>query len=117
MDATKERYEQIVRELLTEYAQIPHLQETLNDETIFDLESGRFMLVTIGWQNGKRVNTIVLHLDVTEDHIWIQCNNTDQDIKAELVQRGISETQIIAPAVESSTPDSTPENIAELALA
>ena len=117
MDATKERYEQIVRELLTEYAGIPYLQETLRDEIIFDQESGRYLLVTIGWQNGKRVNTTVLHLDVFDKQVWIQCNNTDQDIAAELIRRGISAAHVIIPGRDTSAAYPAPQNVAKLALA
>lgn len=90
-------YHRIVQALLTKYSQIPYLQENLKDETIFDRTTGRYMLVTIGWQERKRVNTIVLHIDILDDQVIIQCNNTDQDIMQELVDAGIPAAAIVQP--------------------
>lgn len=84
MARTVEDYLQIVIQLLTKYSEIPYVHDDLTDETIFDHEAGRYLLTTVGWQGRKRVNTIVLHI-VRDDHVWIQCNNTDQDIVKELV--------------------------------
>lgn len=97
MVTTVETYHEIVQDLLTTYSQIPHLQEQLKDETIFDRVAGRYMLVTVGWQGRKRVNTIVLHLDVLDGQVVIQCNNTDQDIGQELVDAGIPASAIVYP--------------------
>jgi len=90
-------YHRIVQELLTDYSQIPYLQENLRDETIFDSISGRYMLVTVGWQGRKRINTIVLHIDVHDNQVIIQCNNTDQNIVQELVDAGIPSEVIVYP--------------------
>lgn len=91
-------HHKIVQDLLTTYSQIPHLQETLHDETIFDRAAGRYMLVTVGWQGHKRVNTIVLHIDVVDGQVVVQCNNTDQDIVQELIVSGIPAAAITYPS-------------------
>lgn len=108
-------YHQIVQALLTAYSQIPYLQADLKDETIFDQLAGRYMLVTVGWQGHKRINTIVLHLDVVDDQVLIQCNHTDQDIAQELIAAGIPADAIIRP--QPSTVDTRRETIATMALA
>lgn len=97
MDRTIERYRQIVQQLLNEYAQIPYAHDDLIDETIFDRQTDRYLLVTVGWQGRKRIHTTILHLDIRENQVWVQCNNTDQDIVAELVERGISQADIVMP--------------------
>ncbi|MEZ4708798.1 MAG: XisI protein [Caldilineaceae bacterium] len=102
MVRTVENYRQIVKQLLTIYSQIPYVHDDLFDETIFDDESGRYLLVTMGWQGSKRINTIVLHLDLRDDKVWIQCNNTDQDIVQELVQSGIAPADIAIPVSTKS---------------
>lgn len=102
MVTTVETYHEIVQDLLTTYSQIPHLQENLKDETIFDRQAGRYMLVTVGWQGRKRVNTIVLHLDVVDGQVVVQCNNTDQDIAQELIAAGIAADAIVYPQLAVS---------------
>lgn len=108
-------YHQIFQDLLTTYSQIPYLQADLKDETIFDQLAGRYMLVTVGWQGRKRINTIVLHLDVVDDQVIIQCNNTDQDIAQELIAAGIPATAIVRPRPVEIDPQR--ETIATMALA
>lgn len=108
-------YHQIVQDLLTAYSQSPYLQADLKDETIFDQSAGRYLLVTVGWQGRKRINTIVLHLDVVDDQVIIQCNNTDQDINQELIAAGIPATAIVRP--QPSVVDAHHETIATMALA
>jgi len=110
MAGTVEAYHQIVQELLTKYSKIPYLHDHLTDETIFDQAAGRYLLVTVGWQGRKRVNTIVLHLDVRNDQVWIQCNNTDQNIEQELVEAGIPKTAIMHPHVPASVKAQVSEN-------
>ncbi len=117
MAGNKELYQSIVQELLIEYAQIPYLQENLTDETIFDQESGRFLLVTVGWQERTRVNTIVLDLGIVDDRVWIQCNNTDQDIAEELIQRGIPRASIVVPKAVGANHLSQPHPLREFAMA
>jgi hypothetical protein len=92
-----DKYRQIVQQLLTYYSQIPYVHDDLKDETIFDQATDRYLLLTVGWQGRKPVNTIVLHLDIRDGQIWIQCNNTDQDIVEELVERGVDANDIILP--------------------
>lgn len=117
MEGTREQYEKIIRELLEEYAQIPYLQESLVDETIFDRESGRYLLVTRGWQNGKSVNSIILHLALFGEKVSIQCNNTDQDIVDELIQRGVSSDDIVFPDARMPDEDVSNPSVDEFALA
>ena len=108
-------YHQIVQDLLTTYSQIPYLQADLKDETIFDQLAGRYMLVTVGWQGRKRINTIVLHLDVVDDQVIIQCNNTDQDIRQELIASGIPAPAIVRP--QPRAVDVEHETLTTMALA
>lgn len=97
MARSVEKYRQIVQQLLTSYSQIPYIHDDLKDETIFDHAADRYLLLTVGWQGRKRVNTVVLHLDIRDGQVWIQCNNTDQDIVEELVERGVDAKDIILP--------------------
>lgn len=106
MARTVTKYQQAVIELLTKYSKIPYAHDDLVDETIFDHEAGRYLLITLGWQGGKRINAIVLHLDVHDEKIWIQCNNTDQDIVQELAELGIPSNAILLPTPSNHTDQS-----------
>lgn len=97
MAGSIENYLQIVQQLLTHYSQIPYVHDQLADETVFDQASDRYLLLTVGWQGRKQINTIVLHLDIRDGQVWVQCTNTNQDIVEELTERGIDAKDIVLP--------------------
>jgi hypothetical protein len=88
-------YRQLVKQLLTEYAEIPVFYSGTQNETIFDLENDRYMLMNIGWFNDQHIHHCVIHLDIINGQVWIQANNTDRLIAEELVAAGIPPESIV----------------------
>lgn len=72
-------YRKLVKQLLTEYAEIPVCDSGTQNATIFDVENGRYMLINIGWFNQQRM----IHIDIIDGQVWIQANNTDRLIAEE----------------------------------
>jgi hypothetical protein len=93
--ASLENYRKLVKQLLTEYAQIPTRNSEVQDETIFDPENDRYMLVSLGWSKGRRIHHCVMHIDIIDEQVWIQANNTDRLIAEELVAAGIAPESIV----------------------
>ncbi|XWK87628.1 MAG: XisI protein [Phormidium sp.] len=92
---TVEFYRQIVKQLLNEYASFFNYDAEVQTQTIFDLESDRYMLISIGWMGEKRVHDCIMHVDIINSQIWIQENNTDRSIAEELVAVGIPPKSIV----------------------
>lgn len=92
---TVEFYRQIVKQLLNEYASFFNYDPEVQTQTIFDLESDRYMLISIGWMGEKRVHDCIMHVDIINSQIWIQENNTDRSIAEELVAAGIPPKSIV----------------------
>ena len=88
-------YRQLVRQLLTEYAEIPVCDSGTQNATIFDVENDRYMLINIGWFNEQRIHHCVIHIDIIDSQVWIQANNTDRLIAEELVAAGIPAKSIV----------------------
>ncbi len=97
MANTIKTYRQVVQQLLTSYVQIPYSYDDLVDEAVFDHKADRYLLLTMGWQGETRVHTCMIHLDIRDGKVWLQCNNTDQNIVQELVEYGIAREDIILP--------------------
>ncbi|HEY9744317.1 MAG TPA: XisI protein [Coleofasciculaceae cyanobacterium] len=93
--ASLENYRKIVKQLLTEYAQIPASDNEVQNETIFDSEHDRYMLLSLGWSKGRRIHHCVMHIDIIDGQVWIQANNTDRLIAEELVAAGIPPEAIV----------------------
>jgi hypothetical protein len=93
--ANLERYRSVIKSILNEYAMLPISYAEAEDHAIFDDDFNRYILVTVGWYNGKRLYRVVMHLELRDGKVWIECNNTDQDIAQELVDGGIPATDIV----------------------
>ena len=88
-------YRKLVKQLLTEYAEIPVFDSGTKNEIIFDLENDRYMLINIGWFNEQRIHHCVIHIDIIDGQVWIQANNTDRLIAEELVAAGVPAKSIV----------------------
>ncbi|TAE31822.1 MAG: XisI protein [Cytophagales bacterium] len=93
-----ETYQPIVFSLLEQYAQHrPVNVQEFENEVVADRERNHFQLASIGWEkDGRFFHNVIFHFDIKPDgKIWIQVNNTDVDIAAELVERGVSKSDIV----------------------
>jgi hypothetical protein len=88
-------YRQAVERVLTVYTKIPYAHGELRCEALFDREHDRYALITLGWNAGKRVHFPLVHIDIVDDKVWIEKDNTEDGVASELVQAGIPKSQIV----------------------
>jgi hypothetical protein len=91
--ATKYRY--LIRSILTEYTQVPYAYGDLRLETVFDTGSDRYLVVVLGRENGRRVHSCLIHVELIEGKIFIQQDGTEQGVATELVQAGVPKDCIV----------------------
>ena len=58
-------------------------------------ESGNYLVILAGWNDGSRVYGISVHIELKNDKIWIQQDRTDTGIAQELVEFGVPKTDIV----------------------
>jgi hypothetical protein len=92
---TLETYHQLIRKILTEYAQIPYAYGDIQIETVFDSESDRYLLVILGRENARRVHGCLVHIDIINGKLWIQRDGTEHGIANELVNAGVMKDHIV----------------------
>jgi hypothetical protein len=88
-------YRQAVERGRTVYTTMPYAHGDLRCEALFDREHDRYALITLGWNAGKRVHFPLVHIDSVGGKVWIEKDNTEDGVAAELVQAGIPESQIV----------------------
>lgn len=88
MESSLEFYKQCVKKLLSQYESLK--DENSQIEIIFDDERMRYMALWIGWHECKRIHQCAVHIDIVGDRIFVECNDTEDSIVAELVDMGIS---------------------------
>lgn len=90
-----ESYRGIIEDVLTDYARIPYAYGEVRTEPVFDRRNDRYLLVNVGWDNGKRVHGSLVHVDLIDGKVWIQRDGTEHGIAKELVKAGIPKDHIV----------------------
>ena len=62
---------------------------------MFDREHDRYLLVNVGWDEGKRVHGSLVHIDIIDGKVWIQRDGTEEGVAQELVRAGIPKERIV----------------------
>jgi hypothetical protein len=102
MDRLKE-YRDIIKQILSEYAQFKPSYGEIETETVFDEEQDHYELVHVGWKGVERIHGSVIHVDIRDGKVWIQHDGTESGIAEELVEAGIPRDQIHPPEIRQHT--------------
>lgn len=90
-----ERYPEIVKRIIGEYAVFEPSLGEVEVETIFDDARGHYELVYNGWHDFRRIHGPVIHVDIRDGKVWIQHDGTESGIADELVEAGIPPEHIV----------------------
>ena len=117
MEKRVEYYKSCVKRLLSAYESLR--TERSQVDLLFDDERMHYMAVRVGWINRKRLHLPLLHIDISDGMIVIQCNNTEDLIVDELEKMGISRQHIclgfLPPEVRSLADKQERQPVLELA--
>ncbi len=102
---TLDTYRQIIQNTLSEYIRLQYAYGDIQNETIFDREADRYLVLSIGWQKVKRIHGCLIHIDIIDDKVWVQRDGTEDGITNKLVAAGIPKDKIV---LGFHTPDVRP---------
>jgi XisI protein len=92
---TLAHYRQILIKILKDLARAP-INGDIQTIAIIDIEGDHYQILDIGWdENGQRVFQPMIHLDLIQNKVWIQENMTDLDIAKQMVDSGVSASDIV----------------------
>lgn len=93
---TQLSYVKIVKTLLKQHAEYrTNIPDTYKSCVLFDDEHQRYVVLDIGWQGDKYLHATPIHIDIIQNKIWIQFDDTEDGIASELVELGIPKEDII----------------------
>ena len=84
----------VINEYIDEHA-TSLLQDGLQHQSIVNNDHLRFQVVLIGWHDRHRIHSLIFHLDIIDDKIWIQDDNLEYSVAERLVDQGISKKDIV----------------------
>lgn len=90
------RYRQVVQDVLAAYYQETAATITaVERQLVLDPTRDHYLLMTVGWEQNRRVDSCVIHIDIKDGQIWIQHDGTERGIANDLVDAGIPKADIV----------------------
>lgn len=93
--ATVEEYRLTIEKLLSQYAAIKPSYGALERFTVFDQKDDHYQVMTVGWENRRRIYGCLIHIDIKDAKLWIQYDGTEAGIANELVEQGVAKQAIV----------------------
>lgn len=62
---------------------------------ICDRQSNTYLLLTLGWDQAKRIHSCLVHLDIIDGKVWVQRDDMEDGVTHELVTAGIPKDRIV----------------------
>src|SRR5438128_8753085 len=90
-----ERYREIVRRLIEEYASYKPSHGQIETEAIADREKDHYEVMHVGWDGPRRVHGSVVHIDIKAGKVWIQYDGTSRPVAEELEAAGIPREDVV----------------------
>ena len=98
----------IVKQVIERYAKFVPSHGNIRLDTIFDDQQGRYALMQVGWDRGRRVRGNLIYITVQDGQVRVEYDGMEQGIINDLIKGGITPERIILGFVEESDRSSTP---------
>ena len=100
MDNKLERYREIARSIVNEYALYKPYYGDIELQAISDTCGGlrlrdSYLLISFGWQGDRRVHSTILHLRIVEGKFWLERDETEEGITQYLLDHGVPKEDIV----------------------
>ena len=101
-------YQNCIKQVLNEYGSLKINQSST--ELIFDDERNHYLVMWIGWDSHKRIHECAIHIDIINDKIVIQWNDTEELLEDSLMSLGIPKENIVLGTIPAILNNSASEN-------
>lgn len=85
-------YQTCIKKLLSKYEDLQTDYSSV--ETLFDDKQMRYMVLRVGWDNQRRIHLCLIHIDIQDEMVVIQANNTEDELDDELIALGVPSERI-----------------------
>ena len=90
-----DNYVTLIKAILSEYAKFPPSHGQIQAQLIFDDERKNYQLMFIGWDINRRVHSIIIHVRLLNNKIWVEWDGTHESIALLLVEQGVPREDIV----------------------
>ena len=90
-----EKYRNIIKSIVEKHSECDPDDREVEAQIIFDLDRDRYLMFHVGWRGEKRVFGCVIHVEIKQEKIWIQRDGTEVGITNQLIEAGVSKSNIV----------------------
>ena len=95
-------YRRIICNVLNPYTQIAYANVKVRNLAAFDADNDQYAILSEGWNDQHHHHGCLIHVEIRNGKVWVQCDGTEDGIATELVAAGIPETDIVLGFQEPS---------------
>lgn len=95
MDSQLKNYQQIVKQILLQHAEHKPGHGEIDSRPVFDDDRGDYLLLGVGWDITGRVHSVLLHLYIKNNKIWIEEDGTEEGVAQDLLEADIPQQDIV----------------------
>jgi hypothetical protein len=88
-------YRQIIKEIIQEHSQYSPSHQNCETLAINDEASDNYLLIDVGWYDSKRVHSVILHLRIFEQKIYVEWDGLEAGITKDLLKEGVQKEDIV----------------------
>lgn len=93
--ATQLNYLDIVKQVLLAYIDFFVEGGVTTLRPLFNDEEQTYLILNVGWREKRYIHNVVVHVDIINNQLWIQKDDTEEGIATDLVEAGIPKHNIV----------------------
>ena len=90
-----ERYRELIKSIVEKHSCCDCEDREVKTQIAFDIERDLYLMFHVGWRGERRVYGCVIHIEIKEGKIWIQRDGTEVGIANELIEAGVTKSDIV----------------------
>ena len=92
---TQETQRDLIQKIVEEHARLRYAFGEVDRIAVIDRTNDHYLLMIAGREKDSRVHGCIIHVDIVDGKFWIQRDGTEYGVAQELVDAGVSKTQIV----------------------
>jgi len=88
-------YRNIVKQILLQHAEYTPSHGEIEPILVFDEGHDHYLRLDIGWDRTGRVHSVVLHLQIKDNKVWVEQDGIEGGVTQELLAAGIPKEDIV----------------------
>ena len=92
-----EKHRILLQKILQKYADFANSFATKSTQTVtvFDRQNDRYLLLTFGRENKKRIHSCWVHIEIKNEKFSIHFDGTEEGIATELLKNDVPKSDIV----------------------